>query len=115
MVIRENRKENILFSTDQATCYPNILRELFTDYKHLAFKGKRGCIVGQGELKASGRDPLFALNHSCAMIRDNLKRLSRRTWCTTKKVYMLEHLLYVYAYFHNLVIDKLPLAMKNLV
>jgi len=115
MVIGEKRKENILFSTDQATCYPNILRELFSDYKHLAFKGKRGCIVGQGELKASGRDPLFALNHSCAMIRDNLKRLSRRTWCTTKKVYMLEHLLYVYAYFHNLVIDKLPLVMKNLV
>ena len=115
MYIRKYRDKNILFSSDQATCYPNILKELFLKYKHFAFKGKRGCIVGQGELKASGRDPLFALNHSCAMIRDNVKRLSRRTWCTTKRIHMLEHILYIYAYFHNLVIDKAPLLMKNVI
>ncbi len=55
----------------------------------------------QGELKRGGFDPLFALNHTCAMFRDHLKRLSRRTWCTTKRASCLQDLLYVYAWFHN--------------
>jgi hypothetical protein len=75
MDIRKYRDKYILFSSEQATCYPNILKELFLKYKHFAFKGKRGCIVGQGELKASGGDLLCALNRRCAMIRDNIKRL----------------------------------------
>jgi hypothetical protein len=30
-------------------------------------------------------DPLFAINHKCALLRSHVKRLTRRSWCTTKK------------------------------
>src|SRR5690606_19374474 len=66
----------------------------------------RACVVGQGEMKAGGFDPLFSLNHTCAMYRDNTKRLSRRSWCTTKRVDRLQCLLELYTVFHNEVIER---------
>jgi hypothetical protein len=52
-------------------------------------------------MKAGGFDPLFSLHHTCAMSRDNTKRLSRRTWCTTKLVPRLQCLLAIYTVFLN--------------
>ena len=52
-------------------------------------------------MKKEDFDPLFALNQTAAMIRDNIKRLARRTWCTTKKVERLLDLLMMYAHYHN--------------
>lgn len=87
--------------SDECPRYPSILRKELPGVKHQRHKGLRGCVVGQGELKASGRDPLFDLNHSCAMFRDNLKRLSRRTWCTTKRPDRLQSLMDLYIWHHN--------------
>jgi transposase-like protein/IS1 family transposase len=101
------------FITDKSPFYPNLIKEMFPEAVHESYKGRRGCVVGQGELKAGGHDPLFALNHTCAMVRDNIKRMTRRTWCTTKKIPMLENMLYIYAMFHNLVIDGFPLEIFN--
>jgi hypothetical protein len=67
-------------------------------------KGRRACVVGQGELKKGGRDPLFTLNHTCAMFRANVNRLIRKTWNTTKKRICLEWHLQIYAHFHNFVV-----------
>ena len=94
-----------LLKSDMCPRYPKRVREFFPGITHLTFKGRRGCVVGQGELKEGGVDPLFALNHTCAMFRDNLKRLSRRTWCTTKKIERLQDLVDLYAHYHNQVID----------
>jgi hypothetical protein len=58
-------------------------------------------LTGQGELKVGGFDPIFSLNHTCAMLRANINRLFRKTWCTTKKMEMLEHHLAIYALYHN--------------
>ena len=87
--------------SDECPRYPKVVREVLPGVTHQTFKGRRGCVVGQGELKAGGFDPLFSLNHSCAMIRDNIKRLSRRTWCTTKDPASLQDLLNIYVAFHN--------------
>jgi transposase-like protein len=87
--------------SDQNPKYPGWLRRHFPQMKHLAFKGRRGCAVGQGELKKIGFDPLFSLNHTCAMLRDNINRLARRTWCTTKRADRLEAHIELYIQFHN--------------
>ncbi len=92
--------------SDQSKAYPPFIREYLKQWQHEATPGRRGCVVGQGELKEGGWDPLFSLNHTYAMIRDGLKRLSRRTWCTTKKPESLTHCLYMYAWFHNLYLDS---------
>ncbi len=35
------------------------------------------------------------------MVRDNIKRMSRRTWCSTKRPKMLQRILDIYTWFHN--------------
>jgi hypothetical protein len=90
-----------LVKSDECPRYPVVVRSVLPGIEHKTFKGRRGCVVGQGELKRGGFDPLFSLNHSCAMIRDNVKRLSRRTWCTTKRPDRLQALLELYRIAHN--------------
>jgi len=87
--------------TDQNPKYGNWIKRVLPKSNHETVKGLRGCVVGQGELKASGHDPLFALNHSAAMIRANVNRLFRRTWCTTKRRDRLEAHLELYIKYHN--------------
>lgn len=35
-------------------------------------------------------DPLFQLNQRCALLRSQIRRLTRRSWCTTKKIENLQ-------------------------
>ena len=100
------RSKNLVVKSDECPRYPALVKKHLPGADHRAFKGRRGCVVGQGELKAGGRDPLFSLNHSCAMIRDNIKCLSRRTWCTTKRIDRLQCRLDLYVCAHNAMIDR---------
>lgn len=93
--------ETFTLKSDECPRYPKYVREILPGATHLTYKGRRGCVVGQGELKRGGFDPLFSLNHSCAMTRDRVKRLARRTWCTTKRPDRLQCLLHLMIYFHN--------------
>ena len=99
--VKTKAPELIDISSDECPRYPRQVREILKDVNHLTFKGRRACVAGLGELKVGGFDPLFPLNHTCAMYRDNLKRLSRKTWCTTKDPKRLQDLTDLYARFHN--------------
>ncbi len=94
-------RKDCIFHSDKNPHYSADIKKHFKYHEHKTFKGKRGCVVGQGELKRGGFDPIFSLNHTCAMIRDNLKRMSRRTWCTTKKIQDLNNHLALYTIYHN--------------
>jgi transposase-like protein len=98
--------EDALFKSDESHHYPRPIQTHFPKARHISYKGRRSAPIGQGELKRGGWDPLFFLNHTYAMCRDNLKTLTRRTWCTAKRPDRLESLLYIYAYFHNLWLDR---------
>lgn len=93
--------EDAVFKSDEHPLYPNLVKTYFPKAKHLRYKGRRGCVVGQGELKAGGFDPIFNLNHNCGMLRDSISQLVRRTWCTTKKIESLRILLDIYIDGHN--------------
>lgn len=90
-----------LIESDEHHQYAPVVAEFFPHAEHIQFKGGRGAIVGQGELKKLRYDPLFKLNHSCAMLRANINRLFRKTWCTTKNPEMLKNHLDLYINFHN--------------
>ena len=89
------------FKSDQNPHYPIDLKKHFPNASHIAFKGARGAIAGQGELKKLRFDPLYSLNHTCAMTRANMNRLFRRTWCTTKLPARLADHFAIYAVYHN--------------
>ena len=91
-----------VIKSDENPHYPSCVRELFPHTVHKTYKGRRGCVVGQGELKAGGFDPIFSLNHSFAMLRASINRLFRRTWNTSKKPERLSAHIAMYALYHNL-------------
>lgn len=90
-----------VIKSDQNPHYRSSVNKHFPDAKYEQFKGTRGCVVGQGELKALRFDPLFTLNHTFAMFRANINRLARRTWNTTKLKERLYLHIAIYALFHN--------------
>lgn len=100
--------------SDACPRYPIIVKKHLPGVEHTTFISRRACVVGQGELKATGRDPLFSLNHTAAMVRDNTKTMSRRTWCTTKRPDRLQYLLYIYAWRHQQRLDKVPLRRMTI-
>ena len=87
--------------SDQCQFYQSSIRRYFKDAKYRQFKGEKATVCGQGELKKVVRDPLFGINHTFAMLRANINRLIRKTWCTTKDPCRLKDHLMIYAHFHN--------------
>ena len=87
--------------SDQNPHYTKDVKRHFPNAVHKTTKGQRGCVTGQGELKAVGFDPLFSFNHTAAMLRANINRLLRRTWCTTKIAQRLSLHLAIYTIYHN--------------
>ncbi len=94
-------EEEAVIQSDSNPYYQKDVEKYFPKAKYIQFKGKRGASTGQGELKKVHYDPIFSLNHTCAMLRANINRLFRKTWCTTKKKERLHAHLMIYAQFHN--------------
>ena len=105
-ILRPVVQAGACLESDQNPHYPKFIRRHLKGVSHIAYPGARGAITGQGELKKLIFDPLFALNHTCAMLRANLNRLFRRTWCTTKKPEGLIDHLSIYLRYHNTVLIR---------
>jgi hypothetical protein len=110
---------NAEIRSDSNPSYPGLVKRFFPKATHVKFLGRRGCVTGQGELKQGKFDPLFSINHTCAMFRANVNRLIRKTWCTTKLADCLRSHLILYAAEHNKRLDQVEakkaarLAMKT--
>jgi len=94
----------VIFASDENPHYPKYIKKHHPLSSHHRTKGGRGSVSGQGELKKLRFDPLFSLNHTCAMLRANLNRLFRRTWCMSKTIQGLIDHLSLYVIYHNLVL-----------
>jgi len=94
------------FTSDDHRHYPVVIRRHFPHATHVRHPSKRARSGAQGELKRAGHDPLFAINHTLAMLRANVNRLIRRTWCTTKRLDRLVDHLTIYADYHNRLLLK---------
>ena len=99
--VRPALRIDVTIKTDEHPAYRRLWRQLMPSADHQQFKGRRARRQGYGELKVGGFDPLFVINHTAAMLRDNIKVLSRRTWCTAKCLRGLERVLIIYQYYHN--------------
>lgn len=91
----------VLVKSDEHQRYPGFISAYLPKAKHVTFKSHKGCVVGQGELKKVHFDPLFVVNHTCALLRANVNRLIRKTWCTSKSPKRLKDHLDVFMYFYN--------------
>lgn len=99
--IKKSISPQAIISSDEHNIYPEYVKKHFPYALHKRYKSEKGCVVGQGELKKVRFDPLFSINHTFAMLRANINRLVRRTWCTTKDPTMLKAHLMIYINSHN--------------
>ena len=99
-----------LIQSDSNPHYKTDVEHHFPACAYETVKGARGAVTGQGELKKLEYDPLFALNHTFAMLRANINRLFRKTWCTTKLPGRLDDHIELYVHYHNHVLLKKALA-----
>ena len=104
---------DVKITTDQNPKYPGWIQAHFPKARHVTTKGRRGCSTGLGELKRIGFDPLFNLNHNCAMLRANINRLARKTWCTTKRADRLRAHLEIYVRYHNRMLQEAELVLEQ--
>ena len=102
--VAQQLTEKVLIESDEHPRYANEIKKVLPDAVHVQHRSVRGSLTGQGELKRTGYDPLFGINHTLAMMRDNIKRFARKTWCTTKRVDALTDVLAIYMHYHNTVL-----------
>lgn len=93
--------DRAIIRSDSNPHYPADINLHFPSCLHQTVMGGRGASTGQGELKKLKFDPIFSLNHTCAMLRANINRLFRKTWCTTKRADRLSAHLAIYVMSHN--------------
>jgi len=99
--IRPLLAPDVRVTSDQNPHYPTPMQKHLPFATHIQIPGGRGAVTGQGELRDKKFDPMFALNHTCAMLRANINRLFRRTWCTSKRIDRLRDHIALYVDFHN--------------
>lgn len=78
----------ILVRSDAKSSYKKFVEKYFpeADYEVHSREQKARLQERLHEKKHKKKfDPLFALNQRCAKLRSQIKRLTRRSWCTTKK------------------------------
>lgn len=95
-------------TTDANPLYPKLIKRYFPQTEHIQvvsrdFIKKKKELVYSAERKKVF-DPMFALNQRCAMLRSDIRRLTRRSWCTTKKIENLYQHLRLYQNYNNTVL-----------
>lgn len=87
-----------LVVTDQSSKYPQRLRTHLPTATHRAVRRVPPPLA---QRRRNVDDPLFALNVTAAKLRNDLSRLSRKTWVTTKKIPRLDEHLALYVAWNN--------------
>ncbi|AHI06085.1 putative transposase [Bdellovibrio bacteriovorus W] len=86
--------------SDAKPLYKNLVKNIFPNvpYKQFTSRDNKEKRREQKYLSSEKRihDPLFPLNHTCAVLRDHIKRLARKSWCTSKIKEHLELNIYLY-------------------
>lgn len=90
----------LIIRTDKSPFYPALIEEYFPNARHETFNSRK-LIAKKKEMLFLNHqkkvfDPLFPLNQRFAKLRADIRRLTRRSWCTTKKPENLELHLKLY-------------------
>jgi transposase-like protein len=83
----------VVVATDMKPTYPGLLRE--------AFGARLVHDLTHSEEVRNRWNPLFAVNHTFAMLRDGVSRLVRETWAASKRAARLRDHLWVWVSYRN--------------
>ncbi len=90
----------IKFVSDSKSAYKPYVERHFGDSTYERVLSRK---VEQPDLMANKKrfDPMFALNQRCAKLRADIRRLTRKSWCTTKLIANLQRHLNLYRHYNN--------------
>lgn len=79
--------------SDAKSAYPGLILKVMPKAIHAPVLSRA--------VKAGMTSPLFTLNDTAAKIRNDMSRMARKTWVTTKAVWALKAHLYLYIAWNN--------------
>ena len=85
--------DRLKLMSDGKRSYPNMFQEVLP---HAEIS-----VINRKQNQGSGYDPMFSLNHMCALLRHDLSRLARKSWVTTKNIDGLQYHLDLYLAYRN--------------
>lgn len=98
-------KEAATLATDGYPSYPKWIREAGLKVSHQVNRSPKETSLGRAKKRADGtpreRDSLFAINLIHAKLRNDVARLGKKTWVTTKTVAGLRNHLWLYVAWVN--------------
>lgn len=99
------KNKNFVIKSDAKPSYKRIVQKIFPDnlhQVHIARENKeKKRDFKYTNLEKKVFDPIFSVNQRMAKFRDHIKRLTRRSWCTTKIKENLEKHIYLYIADNN--------------
>ena len=102
---RHSMKPGASIATDGDGSYPKWIRKALPGVTHQVRRSPKNNSLGRAKRKASGEprehDPLFAINLLFAKMRNDLARLGRKTWTTSKSIDGLRRHLWLYVAWNN--------------
>jgi hypothetical protein len=104
-VVSKLKSKPILLRSDAKSSYRKFAERFFPDISYevhsRALKDRHRDRLHE-KLARKVYDPMFVINQRCAKLRSDIRRLARRSWCTTKKPENLQaHLdLYLVSQFN---------------
>ncbi len=90
--------KSLVLTTDDSPRYPKLIRGLLPEAFHRSVRRVPSVVAKR---RRNLNDPLFALNITAAKLRNDLSRLGRKTWVTTKKLERLDAHLALYLAWNN--------------
>lgn len=90
-------KAGATIASDAHPSYPKWIQRALPKVRHQKVKS----LVSKLAQKSDERDPLFAINLTFAKMRNDLARLGRKTWTTTKSIKGLENHLWLWVAWTN--------------
>lgn len=98
-------KAKATIATDGESSYPKWIRQTLPGVNHVVAHSPKETNLGRARKRATGEprdnDPLFAINVLFAKARNDLARLGRKTWTTTKSKKALENHLWIWVAWVN--------------
>lgn len=96
---------SFIIKSDAKASYEKHVKRFYPEHPYQSFIARENK-EKRRELKYTNQekrvfDPLFAVNQRMAKLRGHIKRLTRRSWCTTKIQENLEKHLYLYIADNN--------------
>lgn len=98
-------KPGATIATDGEASYPKWIKQALPGVRHVVAHSPKETSLGRARKRATGEpretDPLFAINVLFAKARNDLARLGRKTWTTTKSRKALENHLWIWVAWVN--------------